>query len=137
MEQGWELAEVLEEDNDGELSGSFKKEEQAMKNVMRWGFFLAGIAILFIFIHYFFFPFWPLHSSFGWRYHYFGTRIWPALPLLGLLILSLAGILIAKYFFQALRDSSMPKKDELASCPYCGKDLRQDRAISEVQPEKL
>jgi hypothetical protein len=137
MEQGWELAEVLEEDNDGELSGSFKKEEQAMKNVMRWGFFLAGIAILFIFIHYFFFPFWPLHSSFGWRYSHFGLRMWPVLPFFGMLILFVAGILIAKYFFQALRDSSISKKDESTFCPYCGKDLKQGRAISEAQVEKL
>jgi hypothetical protein len=107
-----------------------------MKNTMRWGFFFAGIGILFLFIYYFFFPFWPLHPSFGWRFHYFGPRIWPISPLFGLLILFVAGILIAKYFFQALRDASMPKKDELASCPYCGKDLRQGRAISEIQPER-
>ena len=109
-----------------------------MKNTMRWGFSIAGIAILFlIFFHYFAPPFWPFHSSFGWRFHYFGPRMWPVLPFFGLLILFVAGILIAKYFSQALRDASMPKKDELASCPYCGKDLRQSRAIPEVQPEKL
>jgi hypothetical protein len=52
------------------------------------------------------------------------------------LILAVAGILIAKYFFQALRDSSVPKKEELAFCPYCGKDLRKGGTISEVQVEK-
>jgi len=113
------------------------KEEQTMKNTMRWGLFIAGISILFLFFYYFFFPFWPLHPSFGWRVHSFGPRIWPAFPLFGMLILIVAGTLIAKYFFQALRDSSMPKKDELAFCPHCGRDLRQGRAISEVQPEKL
>ena len=94
---------------------------------MRWGFFLAGIAILFIFFHYFIFPFGLFHSSLGWRYHYFGPRIWPVFPLFGLLILFVAGILIAKYFFQALRDSSISKKDELTFCPYCGRDLRQGK----------
>ena len=107
-----------------------------MKNTMRWGFFIAVIGILFLFFYYFFFPFWPLHSSLGWRVHSFGPRIWPVFPLFGSLILFVAGILIAKYFFKALRDASMPKKDELVSCPYCGKDLSQGRAISGVQPEK-
>jgi len=108
-----------------------------MKNVMRWGFFIAGIGILFLFFYYFFFPFWPLHSSLGWRVHYFGPRIWPIFPFFGLLILIVAGILIAKYFFRALKESSISKKDELAFCPYCGKDLKQGKTIPEVQAEKL
>lgn len=108
-----------------------------MKNVMRWGFFIAGIGILFLFFYYFFFPFWPFHSSLGWRFHYFGPRIWPIFPFFGLLILSVAGILIAKCFFQALRESSMLRRDELAFCPYCGKDLRKEKAISEIKAEKL
>jgi hypothetical protein len=108
-----------------------------MKNAVRWGFFLAGIAILFIFIHYFFFPFWPVHSYFGWRVHSFGPRIWPVFPFFGMLILISAGILIAKCFFQALRDSSISRKDELTFCPYCGKDLKQDKTIPEVQAEKV
>jgi hypothetical protein len=108
-----------------------------MKNTRRLGFFIAGIAILFlIFFHYFAPPFWPFHPAIGWRFHYFGPRIWPVFPLFGLLILFVAGILIAKYFFQALRDASMPKKDELASCPYCGKDLRKEKTIPEIQAEK-
>lgn len=108
-----------------------------MKNTMRWGFFIAGIGILFLFFYYFFFPFGPLHSSLDWRVQSFGPRIWPIFPFFGLLILIVAGILVAKYFFQALRDLSMPRKDEQSFCPHCGKDLRQGRAISEVQPEKL
>jgi hypothetical protein len=108
-----------------------------MKTVMRWGFFIAGLGILFLFVYYFFFPLWPLHSSFGWRYSHIGPRIWPVFPLFGVLILSLAGILIAKYFFQALRDSSISKKDELAFCPYCGKDLKRGKTIPEVQAEKV
>ena len=63
--------------------------------------------------------------------------MWPAFPLFGLLILFVAGILVAKYFFQALRDSSMSKNDELVFCPYCGKDLRQEKAISDIKAEKL
>jgi hypothetical protein len=108
-----------------------------MKNSMRWSLVLAGIIVLFLITYYLGFRFWPLYPMWGWRFHSFGPRIWPVFPLFGLLILFVAGILIAKYFFQALRDALMPKKDELASCPYCGKDLRQGRAISEVQPEKL
>jgi len=108
-----------------------------MKNTMRWGFFIAGIGILFLFFYYFFFPFWPLHSSLGWRYSHIGPRMWSVFPFFGMLILIVAGILIAKYFFQALRDSSISKKDELTFCPYCGKGLRQEKAIPEVQAEKL
>jgi len=108
-----------------------------MKNTIRWGFFLTGIGILFLFFYYFILPFWPLHPSSGWRYSHIGPRIWPAFPFFGMLILFAAGILIAKYFFQALRDSSISKKDELSFCPYCGKDLKQGRAISEAQVEKL
>jgi H+/Cl- antiporter ClcA len=108
-----------------------------MKTFFRWGLIVAGIAVLAGIIYNIFLHIWPLHPFWGWRVHYFGPRIWPVFPLFGLLILFVAGILVAKYFFQALRDSSMPKKDELASCPYCGRDLRRGRAISEVQPEKL
>ena len=108
-----------------------------MKTFFRWGLIIAGIAVFAFIVDRLFFHFWSLYPFGGWRFHYFGPRMWPIFPLFGLLILSVAGILIAKYFFQALRDSAMPKKDELAFCPYCGKDLRQGRAISEVQPEKL
>jgi hypothetical protein len=54
-----------------------------------------------------------------------------------MLILIVAGILIAGYFFKALRDSSISKKDELTLCPYCGKDLRKEKTISEIKTEKL
>jgi hypothetical protein len=57
-----------------------------------------------------------------------------------MLILVVAGILVAKYFFQALRDSSISKREEstfCAYCPYCGKDLKLGRAVSEAQAEKL
>jgi hypothetical protein len=51
--------------------------------------------------------------------------------------MSAAGILIAKYFFQALKDSSISKTDKLTFCPYCAKDLRQSKTIREIQAEKL
>ena len=108
---------------------------------MRWGLVVAGIAVLVGVIYKVFFHVWPfyppLYPMWGWRYHSFGPRIWPIFPFFGLLVLFVAGILIAKYFFQALRDSSMPKKDELAFCPYCGKDLRKEKAIPEIKAEKL
>ena len=108
-----------------------------MKNVMRSGFFIAGLGILFLFVYYFFFYFWPLHSPFDVRFHYFGPRMWPVFPFFGMLILIVAGILIAKCFFQALRNSSISRKDDLTFCPYCGKDLKQDKTIPEVQAEKV
>jgi hypothetical protein len=106
-----------------------------MKTFFRWGLIVLGVAVLIgiIYNYKFFFHIWPLYPFGGWRFHYFGPRMWPAFPLFGLLILFVAGILISKYFFQALRDSSVPKKEELFFCPFCGKDLRQGRAISEIQ----
>jgi len=104
-----------------------------MKTFFRWGLIVLGVAVLVGIIYSFFFRIWLHYPIWGWRFHSFGPRIWPAFPLFGLLILSVAGILIAKYFFQALRGSSMPKKDELAFCPYCGKDLRKEEAIPEIQ----
>jgi len=108
-----------------------------MKNTIRWGLIVAGIAVVAFIVDRLFFHFWSLYPIWGWRFHYFGPRMWPIFPLFGLLILSVAGILIAKCFFQALRTLSMPQKDELSFCPYCGKDLRQGRTISEIQAEKL
>ena len=108
-----------------------------MKNTMRWGLIVAGVAVLVGIIYNIFFHIWPFYPFWGWRYHSFGPRIWPIFPFSGLLVLFVAGILIAKYFFQALRDSSMPKKDELAFCPYCGKDLKKEKTIPEIQAEKL
>jgi len=108
-----------------------------MKNTIRWGLIVAGIAAVAFIVDRLFFHFWSLYPIWGWRHHYFGPRIWPAFPFVGLLILFMAGILIAKCFFQALRDSSMLRRDELAFCPYCGKDLRKEKAISEIKAEKL
>jgi hypothetical protein len=108
-----------------------------MKTFFRWGLIVAGIVVLVGIIYKIFFYVWPFYPMWGWRFHYFGPRMWPVFPFFGMLILIVAGILIAKCFFQALRDSSMPKKDELAFCPYCGKDLRKGKTISEVRAEKL
>ena len=108
-----------------------------MKNFMRFGLVAIFIVGLILVIYYLGLRFWPFYPMWGLRYHYFSPRMWPVFPLFGLLVLFVTGIVIAKYFFQALRDSSMSKKDGLAFCPYCGKDLRQGRAISEAQVEKL
>jgi len=108
-----------------------------MKTFFRWGLIVAVILVVVGVIYNIFFHVWPFYPMWGWRYHSFGPRIWPVFPFLGMLILMVAGLLIAKYFFQALRDSSMPRKDELTFCPYCGKGLRQGKTISEVQAEKL
>lgn len=112
-----------------------------MKTFFRWGLIVAGILVIVGIIYRVFFHIWPfylpLYPMWGWRYHYFGPRIWPAFPLLGLFILFVAGILIAKYFFQPLRNSSVSRKDDLTFCPYCGKELRQSRTVTEVKAEKV
>ncbi len=112
-----------------------------MKTFFRWGLVVAGIVIIVGIIYKVFFHVWPFYPSlnpmWGWRYHTFGPRIWPVLPLLGMFILFVAGILVAKYFFQALKDSSVSQKDELTFCPYCGKKLKQEKVIPEVHAEKV
>jgi len=108
-----------------------------MKNSVRFGLMAIFIIGLILVIYYLGLRFWPFYSMLGWRYHYFGPRIWPAFPLLGLFILFVAGILIAKYFFQALRNSSVSRKDDLTFCPYCGKELRQSRTVTEVKAERV
>jgi len=103
-----------------------------MKTFFRWGLIVAGIGVLIGVIYNLFFHIWPFYPMGGFRDHYLGPRMWPVFPFLGMLILILAGILIAKCFFQAVRDSSLTRKDDLTFCPYCGKDLRQGKTISEV-----
>jgi uncharacterized membrane protein len=107
-----------------------------MKTFFRWGLIVAGILVLVGTIYKVFFHIWPFYPMGGWRFHSFGPRMWPVFPLVGMLILVVAGILVAKYFFQALRDSSISRKDELTFCPYCGREISQMKTIPEVQPEK-
>jgi len=108
-----------------------------MKTFFRWGLIVAGIVVVVGVIYGIFFHSWPFYPMWGWRYHSFGPRMWPVFPFFGMLILFVAGILIAKYFFQALRDSSISKKDELSFCPYCGKELEQGKIIPGVHAEKV
>jgi len=112
-----------------------------MKTFFRWGLLVGGIVVLVGIIYKVFFHIWPFYFSqypmWGLRGHYFGPRMWSVFPFLGMLLLMVAGILVAKYFFQALRDSSISKKDELTLCPYCGKDLKQGKIIPGVHAEKL
>ena len=111
-----------------------------MKTFGRFGLVAIFIVGLILTIYYLGLRFWPFYPMGGWRFHSFGPRMWPAFPLFGMLILVVAGILVAKYFFQALRDSSISKREEstfCAYCPYCGKDLKLGRAVSEAQAEKL
>ena len=98
-----------------------------MKNSLRVGLaaiFIGGMILVF---YYFGFRFLPFYHLGGWRFHYFGPRMWPVFPLLGMLSLIVAGILIAKYFFQALSGSSICRKDGATFCPYCGKDIKRDK----------
>ena len=108
-----------------------------MKNSVRVGLVAVFAVGLILVIYYLGIRFWPFYPFGGWRFHYFGPRMWPVVPFFGLLILSATGILIAKYLFQALRESSIASKDELTFCPHCGKDLRQGKTISDIQAEKL
>jgi len=112
-----------------------------MKTFFRWGLVVAGIVVLIGIIYKVFFHVWPFYPSlypmWGWRYHSFGPRIWQVFPFFGMLILIIAGILIARYFFKALRESPIFRKDELAFCPYCGKELKREKVIPEVHAEKV
>ncbi len=112
-----------------------------MKAFFRRGLIVAGIVVLIGIIYKVFFYVWPFYFSqypmWGLRGHYFGPRMWSVFPFFGMLILIIAGILIAGYFFKALRNPSMSIKDEPTFCPYCGKDLRQSKIIPEAQAEKL
>jgi hypothetical protein len=107
-----------------------------MKNTMRWGFFFAGIGILFLFIYYFFFPFWPLHPSFGWRFHYFGPRLFPFFPFLALAVMFAVGFLFFNFLFRS-KGSTVSKEGKWPFCPFCGNDLRRPEPISEVSAEAI
>jgi len=106
-----------------------------MKNVMRWGFFFVGIAILFlIFFHYFAPPFWPFHPSIGWRYYHFGPRLFPFFPFLTLAVMFAAGFLIFNFLFRT-KGFTVSKEERRSFCPFCGSDLRQAEPIPEVSAE--
>ena len=107
-----------------------------MKTFGRFGLVAIFIVGLILTIYYLGLRFWQFYSMWNWRSHSFGPRVWPVFPFFGMLILFVAGILIAKYFFQVLRDSSISRKDKLTFCPYCGREISQMKTIPEVQPEK-
>lgn len=108
-----------------------------MKTFLRWGLIVAGVLVVVGAIYNIFFHIWPFYPMWGWRYHYFGPRIWPVFPFFGMLILIVAGILTAGYFFKALRESSISKKDESTFCPHCGQAIKHDKTIPEVHAEKV
>ncbi|MGQ9777812.1 MAG: hypothetical protein ACUVQ9_11455 [Thermodesulfobacteriota bacterium] len=108
-----------------------------MKTFFRWGLIVGGILVFVGIFYKIFFYVWPFYPMWGWRYHSFGPRMWPVFPFFGMLILIVTGILIAGYFFKALRSSSASKKDESAFCPYCGQETKRDKSIPEVHAEKL
>ena len=97
---------------------------------------MAAGVVYSIFSH--FWPFYPMrYPMWGWRYHSFGPRMWPVLPFFGMLILIIAGVLIAGYFFKTLRASSDSRKDESSFCPYCGQEVKRGRTTPEVHAEKV
>jgi len=112
------------------------KEEQSMKNVMRWGFFLAGIGILFLFFYYFILPFWPFHPAIGWGYYHFGLRLFPFFPFLTLAVMFAAGFLILNFLFRT-KGSTVSKEEKRSFCPFCESDLRQAEPIPEVSAEAV
>jgi hypothetical protein len=102
-----------------------KRRNPIMKTFFRWGLVVAGIAVLMGVAYRVFFHVWPFYPPFypmwGWRYPYFRLRMWPGVPFFGMLLLVVAGILIAGYFFRALNVSSGLRKAESDFCPYCRK----------------
>jgi len=108
-----------------------------MKNVMRWGFFFAGIAILFlIFFHYFARPFWPFHPSIGWRYYHFGPRLFPFFPFLTLAVMFAVGFLFFNFLFRP-KEATVSRDGKWPFCPFCENDLRQAEPTSQVSAEVL
>src|SRR4030042_4671277 len=102
-----------------------------MKNVMRWGFFLAGIGILFLCFFFCILPFWPFHPAIGWGYYHFGLRLFPFFPFLTLAVMFAAGFLILNFLFRT-KGSTVSKEEKRSFCPFCESDLRQAEPIPEV-----
>jgi len=100
-----------------------KRRNKPMKNSMRWSLILAGIIALLLITYYLGFRFWPLYPMWGWRYHYFGPKIFLAFPLLGLLIMFAIGFVIFKFIFLSSGTSSASRKGKWAFCPFCGGGL--------------
>jgi hypothetical protein len=112
-----------------------------MKTFFRWGLIVTGIVIIVGIIYKLFSHIWPfypfVYPMWGWRYHSFGPRIWPIFPFFGMLILIIAGVLIAGYFFKTLRESTKFRKEDLTFCPYCGRELKSGEEIAEIHAEKV
>jgi hypothetical protein len=107
-----------------------------MKNVMRYGFFFAGIAILFLFFYYFILPFRPFHPAMGWRYYHFGPRLFPFFPFLALAVMFAVGFLFFNFLFRS-KGLTVSKEGKWTLCPFCGSNLRQAEPISEVSAETI
>ena len=107
-----------------------------MKNTIRWGFFLAGIGILFLFLYYFILPLWPFHPAIGWGHYHFGPRVFPFFPFLTLAVMFAAGFLILNFLFRT-KGSTVSKEEKRSFCPFCGSDLRQAEPIPEVSAEAV
>jgi len=96
-----------------------------MKNGMRWRWVVIVVAGLFLTLYYFGFAFWPPYFFGGWGYRSFGPRMGPAFPLIGFLVLIIAGFLLIRLFSPNSRRPSVPPDEGWTFCPHCGGDLRQ------------
>lgn len=98
-----------------------------MKTFWRWGLVVAGLAVLVGIIYNIFFHLWPFYPMWGWRFHYFGPKIWPIFPFFGMLMLILGGILILNSIFRP-KGATVSKERRRSFFPFWGSDLKASLA---------
>ena len=106
-----------------------------MNTFIRKGLTVAGIAAIVLIVYQFFFHFWPSYPAWGWNARFFGPRVFPAFPILGLVIVVGLGLAMVKLISQAFNSRPNPQKIELTFCPFCGRDLRwaESKSLTSVQ----
>jgi hypothetical protein len=105
--------------------GNGRKERKKMKDGMRWGLVVIVVAGLLLALYHFGFPFWTPYFFGGWGYRSFGPRMWPAFPLIGVLVIIILGFFLIRLFSSNSRRPSVPPDGRWTFCPHCGVDLRQ------------
>jgi hypothetical protein len=107
-----------------------------MRSSVRWGLFVAGIAVLLIGLYYLIPPSSSFYPIAGWRSHHFGPRVFPFFPFLALAVMFAAGFLFFNFLFRT-KGSTVSKEEKRSFCPFCESDLRQAEPIPEVSAEAV